>query len=67
MTKDPIAYREGIASFFRLADLFKSSDEDLEYLHPEWTDRAVETFFETYSPQLCVDTQGAEGLRACTK
>ena len=67
MTKDPVAYREGIARFFRLADLFKCSDEDLEYLHPEWTDRAVETFIETYSPQLCVYTQGAEGLRASTK
>ncbi|MEC8693967.1 MAG: carbohydrate kinase [Pseudomonadota bacterium] len=67
MTKDPITYREGIARFFRLADLIKCSDEDLEYLHPEWTDRAVETFIETYSPQLCVCTQGAEGLRASTK
>ena len=67
MTKDPIAYREGIARFFRLADLIKCSDGDLEYLHPEWTDRAVETVIETYSPQLCVYTQGAEGLRASTK
>ena len=67
MTTDPITYREGIARFFRLADLIKCSDEDLEYLHPEWTDRAVETFIETYSPQLCVCTQGAEGLRASTK
>ena len=67
MTKDPIAYREGIARFFFLADLIKCSDEDLEYLHPEWPDRAFETFIETYSPQLCVYTQGAEGLRASTK
>ena len=67
ITKNPIAYREGIARFFRLADLFKCSDEDLEYLHPEWTDLAVEAFIETYSPQLCIYTQGAEGLRAYTK
>ena len=67
MTKHLVAYREGIARFFRLADLIKCSDEDLRYLHPEWTDRAVETFIETYSPQLCVCTQGAEGLRAFTK
>ncbi|MGB0253015.1 MAG: PfkB family carbohydrate kinase, partial [Litorivicinaceae bacterium] len=38
MTKDPIAYREGIARFLHVADLIKCSDEDLEYLHPEWTD-----------------------------
>ena len=67
MTKDPTAYREGIARFFNLADLIKCSDEDLEYLHPEWTDRALETFIETYSPQLCVYTEGAEGIRAVTK
>ncbi len=67
ITKDPIAYREGIARFFRLADLVKLSDEDLDYLHPEWTNCAVETFIETYSPQLCIYTQGAEGLQASTK
>jgi len=67
MTKDPTAYREGIARFFHLADLIKSSDEDLEYLHPEWTDRALEKLIESYSPQLCVYTEGAEGLRAVTK
>ena len=67
MTKDPIAYREGIARFFHLADLIKCSKEDLEYLHPEWTDRVLEAVIETYSPQLCVYTQGAEGLRASTK
>lgn len=67
MTKDPITYREGIARFLHVADLIKCSDEDLEYLHPEWTDRAVETFVETYSPQLFVFTRGAEGLRAFTK
>ena len=67
MTKDPIAYREGIARFFHLADLIKCSDEDLEYLHPEWTDRALEKFIETYSPQLCVYTEGAKGIRAVTK
>ena len=67
MTKDPIAYREGIARFLHVADLIKCSDEDLEYLHPEWTDRALEKFIETYSPQLYVYTKGAEGLRAFTK
>ena len=67
MTKEPIVYRDGIARFFHLADLIKCSDEDLEYLHPEWSDRALETFIETYLPQLCVYTQGAEGLRASTK
>ena len=67
MTKDPTVYREGIARFFHLADLIKCSDEDLEYLHPEWTDRALEKFIETYSPQLCVYTEGAEGIRAVTK
>ena len=67
MTKDSIAYREGIARFFGVADLIKCSDEDLEYLHPEWTDRALEKFIETYSPQLYVYTEGAEGLRAFTK
>jgi fructokinase len=67
MTKDPIAYREGIARFFHLADLIKCSDEDLEYLHPEWTGRALEKFIEIYSPQLCVYTEGAAGLRAVTK
>ena len=67
MTQDPIAYREGIARFLHVADLIKCSDEDLEYLHPEWTDRALEKFIATYSPQLCVYTEGAEGLRAFTK
>ncbi|NCX49023.1 MAG: hypothetical protein EBW81_05860, partial [Gammaproteobacteria bacterium] len=67
MTKDPIAYRDGIARFLHVADLIKCSDEDLKYLHPEWTDRALEKFIETYSPQLCVYTEGAEGLRAFTK
>ncbi len=67
MTKDPSAYREGIARFFCVADLIKCSDEDLEYLHPEWTDRALEKFIDIYSPQLCVNTQGAEGLQAVTK
>ena len=67
MTKDLIAYREGIARFFQLADLVKLSDEDLEYLHPEWNNRSLETFIETYSPQLCIYTQGAGGLRASTK
>ena len=59
MTKDPTVYREGIARFFHLADLIKCSDEDLEQLHPEWSDRALETFIETYSSQLCVYTRGA--------
>jgi fructokinase len=67
MTKDPIAYRDGIARFLHVADLIKCSDEDLKYLHPEWTDRALEKFIETYSPQLCVYTQGTEGLQAVTK
>jgi len=67
MTKDPTAYREGIARFFHLADLIKCSDEDLEYLHPEWTGRALEKFIETYSPQLCVYTEGPKGIRAVTK
>ena len=67
MTQDPIAYREGVARFFHLADLIKCSDEDLEYLHPEWSDRALATFIETYSPQMCVYTQGSKGLRASTK
>ena len=67
MTQDPIAYREGVARFFHLADLIKCSDKDLEYLHPEWSDHALATFIETYSPQMCVYTQGAEGLRASTK
>ena len=67
MTKDPIAYRDGITRFLHVADLIKCSDEDLEYLHPEWTDRALEKFIEIYSPQLCVYTEGAEGLRAVTK
>ncbi len=67
ITKDPSAYREGIARFFRLADLIKCSDEDLEYLHPECTDCLFETFIEIYSPQLGIYTQGAEGLRATTK
>ena len=67
MTKDPIAYREGIARFFHLADLIKCSDEDLEYLHPEWTGRALEKFIETYSSQLCVYTEGPKGIRAVTK
>ncbi len=44
MTQDPIAYRVGVARFFHLADLIKCSDEDLEYLHPEWSDRALATF-----------------------
>ncbi len=65
--KRPDCLQRGNCTFFRLADLIKCSDGDLEYLHPEWTDRAVETFIETYSPQLCVYTQGAEGLRASTK
>ena len=63
----PNYLQRGNCTFFRLADLIKCSDDDLEYLHPEWTDRAVETFIETYSPQLCVYTQGADGLRASTK
>jgi len=67
MTKDPTVYREGIARFFHVADLIKCSDEDLDYLHPEWTDNAPERFIENYSPQLCVYTQGAAGLRAFTK
>lgn len=67
MTKDPTAYREGIARFFHLADLIKCSDEDLEYLHPEWTGRALEKFIEIYSPQLCVYTEGPKGIRAVTK
>ncbi len=67
MTQDPIAYREGVARFFHRADLIKCSDEDLAYLHPEWSDHALATFIETYSPQMCVYTQGAEGLRASTK
>ncbi len=67
MTQDPIAYREGVARFFHLADLIKCSDEDLAYLHPEWSEHALATFIETYSPQMCVYTQGAEGLRASTK
>ena len=67
MTQDPIAYREGVARFFHQADLIKCSDEDLAYLHPEWSDHALATFIETYSPQMCVYTQGAEGLRASTK
>ena len=67
MTKDPVAYRVGIARFFHEADLVKLSDEDLECLHPEWTTDALNQFMETYAPQLCVYTRGSEGLSAYTR
>ena len=66
MTTDPDRYRKGIARFLQVADLVKLSDEDLEYLHPEWTDHALSRFIETYSPQLCVYTRGSEGLTGFT-
>ncbi|MDG1157251.1 MAG: carbohydrate kinase [Litorivicinaceae bacterium] len=66
MTRDPDRYRKGIARFLQVADLIKLSDEDLEYLHPEWTDQALSRFIETYSPQLCVYTRGSEGLTGFT-
>ena len=66
MTTDPDRYRKGIARFLQVADLVKLSDEDLEYLHPEWTDQALSRFIETYSPQLCVYTRGSEGLTGLT-
>jgi len=67
MTKDPVAYRAGIARFFHEADLVKLSDEDLDYLHPEWTTDALNQLMETYAPQLCVYTRGSEGLRGYTR
>jgi fructokinase len=66
MTTDPDRYRKGIARFLQVADLVKLSDEDLEYLHPEWTNQALSRFIETYSPQLCVYTRGSEGLTGFT-
>ena len=67
MTKDPATYRAGIARFFHEADLVKLSDEDLEYLHPEWTTDPLNRFMETYAPQLCVYTRGSEGLNGYTR
>jgi len=67
MTTDPDRYRKGIARFLHVADLIKLSDEDLEYLHPEWNDQALSRFIETYSPQLCVYTRGSEGLTGLTR
>lgn len=38
MTTDPDGCQTGIVRFLQIADLVKFNDEDLEYLHPEWTD-----------------------------
>ena len=65
MTQDPIAYRVGVARFFHLADLIKCSDKDLEYLHPEWSDRALATFIRdlfTANVRLHSGRRGASSI-----
>ena len=62
MTENRDEYLQGMIRFFKAADIVKLSDEDLNYLHPEWSeDAALETFIEEYAPQLCVYTEGSDG------
>jgi fructokinase len=67
MTEDRDEYLEGLIRFFKAADIVKLSDEDLNYLHPEWSENALETFAEEYAPQLCVYTAGSDGLVGFTR
>lgn len=66
MTKQADIYRKGMVQFLEAADLIKLSDEDLEYLHPEWEKNAFDQFVQTYQPSLCVYTRGSQGLLAVT-
>ncbi|HAN80012.1 MAG TPA: hypothetical protein DCQ47_01035 [Gammaproteobacteria bacterium] len=67
ITKNREEYLKGMIRFFIEADIVKLSDEDLNYLYPEWTDNALEKFTEAYTPQLCVYTMGADGLVGLTR
>lgn len=67
MTTDPDAYREGMAGLLATADLIKLSDEDLAYLHPEWSEADPGLVMERYAPSLCVLTQGQQGLIGLTR
>ena len=67
MTENRDEYLEGMIRFFRAADIVKLSDEDLNYLHPEWSKDALETFAKEYAPQLCVYTAGSDGLVGLTR
>ncbi|HCL69305.1 MAG TPA: hypothetical protein DIC49_07285 [Gammaproteobacteria bacterium] len=67
MTENRDEYLDGMIRFFRAADVVKLSDEDLNYLHPEWSKDALETFAEEYAPQLCVYTAGSYGLVGLTR
>jgi fructokinase len=66
MTNDPVTYRQGLERFFEEADVIKCSDEDLNYLYPDWTVNEANFFAEKYAPQLFVYTRGAAGLRGFT-
>ena len=66
MTDDRDEYLQGMIRFFKVADIVRLSDEDLNYLHPEWSEDALETFVEEYAPQLCVYTEGSDGLVGLT-
>ena len=67
MTEDRDEYLQGMIRFFKAADIVKLSDEDLNYLHPEWSEDTLETFVEEYAPQLCVYTEGSDGLVGLTR
>ena len=66
MIQDPVQYRQGLERFFEEADLIKCSDEDLNYLYPDWTVNGAICFAEKYAPPLFVYTQGSSGLRGFT-
>ena len=66
MIQDPVQYRQGLERFFEEADLIKCSDEDLNYLYPDWTVNGAICFAEKYAPPLFVYTQGSRGLRGFT-
>lgn len=66
MTSDAVEYRAGIERFLKLADLIKLSDEDLAFLHPEWTEEPLQQFRQRYEPALGVYTAGERGITGWT-
>ena len=66
MIQDPVQYRQGLERILEEADLIKCSDEDLNYLYPDWTVNEANFFAEKYAPQLFIYTRGSSGLRGFT-
>ena len=67
LIEDPTAYRARLERLFKVADLIKLSDEDLEWLYPDLDqDAAFDALVDASSAALVVLTKGPDGAKGAT-